>query len=562
MDTENQYSHPNPNCPKEGGPSTKARLPERTLAIDRSKPPRVSSGTRPASTSGQGPKVFLSYRRSDTSNFAMRLAQRLRSDLGGDQVFRDQSDLIGGEDWRQRLASEIEAADAFMMIVGKDWTGGEGKAARIASADDPVRSEVRQALQQGDSVSCVPIIVDTPSPPTDLPEDIKQAFDTPHQVRARSHEMLSRKDVAYQKILAAVWLSKVRKMDGVVLVVGGNAQVDVKAFAKKLNSDERVKDASRLSQIAAGAYVVRPKRMRSLARRWPGVIVVVDDNADDRETKARVAALWATPGFGPVAVVGTGATALLAGIQLGERGSPATGPHSSSNSTITPFTTTSSFVSSTPRAGAIAAAGGALAMAAIGITALVSGLMAWPWSTGSESAFPERSVLSATTEVRSPFGTNDDVTVALRPVGDDGDQRQVSVTFDDTGQTVEVGELDFSDVAARAEQLGEGELTLDPIYREDAVASGPSFQVNAFCHDSDDASSVTAGYSFIDEDLAIAVVPSATVEEGEIVTTTLLVLVAGRTELVKTDVGLEDGHDFERCLNFDLEASWELTQAS
>src|SRR4249920_2332518 len=113
------------------------------------------------------PRVFLSYRRADTLDVAQGLSKWLREDLGGANVFRDEEDLIGGQSWQDVLTDTIRAADATLVLIGETWLGVRADGTRrIDEADDPVRSEVRDALKDRRSGSPIPVLVDIAEPPT------------------------------------------------------------------------------------------------------------------------------------------------------------------------------------------------------------------------------------------------------------------------------------------------------------------------------------------------------------------------------------------------------------
>jgi hypothetical protein len=60
-------------------------------------------------------KVFLSYSRSDSSEFADELVGGL--ELAGFAPFLDRRDIAAGEDWEARLSGLIQAADTVVFIV-------------------------------------------------------------------------------------------------------------------------------------------------------------------------------------------------------------------------------------------------------------------------------------------------------------------------------------------------------------------------------------------------------------------------------------------------------------
>jgi len=120
-------------------------------------------------------RIFISYRRDDTAAAAGRVYDRLWRLLGKPNVFFDVSAIGGGEDFANRIVTEIEASDAVLVFIGRKWLepASDGGAPRLFAAEDYVRAELRAAL--GRSVLVLPVLVDgarMPSP-DQLPDDVK-----------------------------------------------------------------------------------------------------------------------------------------------------------------------------------------------------------------------------------------------------------------------------------------------------------------------------------------------------------------------------------------------------
>lgn len=137
-----------------------------TIEHDRQRPPHTVGAD-------ESPRVFLSYRRDDSADVAERLAAHLRDDIGFSCVFRDQDDLIGGQDWRHVLRASISTSDATLCLIGPDWAAARDDGTRrIDDRDDPVRQEVALALDPGTPTSAVPVVLGGAVPPAELPDDI------------------------------------------------------------------------------------------------------------------------------------------------------------------------------------------------------------------------------------------------------------------------------------------------------------------------------------------------------------------------------------------------------
>lgn len=77
--------------------------------------------------------IFISYRRRESSAFALLLVDRFRS--VGLEPFFDIKDILSGEEWHARLEAEIASREHFVCIVGPSSLESEN-----------VRKEIRWAL--------------------------------------------------------------------------------------------------------------------------------------------------------------------------------------------------------------------------------------------------------------------------------------------------------------------------------------------------------------------------------------------------------------------------------
>jgi len=146
-------------------------------------------------------KVFISYRREDTAAAAGRVYDRLARVLAKPNVFFDVSTIAGGEDFVQRIASEIANSDAALVFIGDKWLeqSAPGGRARIFEPDDYVRAELRATLSR--PVLVVPVLVGGAHMPKaeQLPGDVR-AITTKNALPLR-HESF---DDDTENIVAAV----------------------------------------------------------------------------------------------------------------------------------------------------------------------------------------------------------------------------------------------------------------------------------------------------------------------------------------------------------------------
>jgi len=97
--------------------------------------------------------VFISYRRGD-QGWAGRLNETLERKFDG---FFD-AGIEPGDDWQERLEEELADCRVFLLVVGPEWVK-EPNLRRLGEEDDWVRKEVTAALEMGDRVRIVPLLV-------------------------------------------------------------------------------------------------------------------------------------------------------------------------------------------------------------------------------------------------------------------------------------------------------------------------------------------------------------------------------------------------------------------
>ncbi len=123
---------------------------------------------------GAIPRIFLSYRRQDSSGHAGRLYDALAARFGESNVFMDVGTIDVGTDFEQAIHSAIESCDVLIALIGPKWlsaTGQDGKR-RLDDPRDYVRIELESALAR--KILVVPACVqeaEIPAP-DDLPSTL------------------------------------------------------------------------------------------------------------------------------------------------------------------------------------------------------------------------------------------------------------------------------------------------------------------------------------------------------------------------------------------------------
>ncbi|HEY1594989.1 MAG TPA: TIR domain-containing protein [Thermoleophilaceae bacterium] len=105
------------------------------------------------------PKLFISYRREDTSGHAGRLYDAIVERFGDDQVFMD-VELEPGIDFVDGITESVGSCDALLLIIGPRWAtvSKDGTKPRLSDPADYVRLEVETALARSD-LRLIPVLV-------------------------------------------------------------------------------------------------------------------------------------------------------------------------------------------------------------------------------------------------------------------------------------------------------------------------------------------------------------------------------------------------------------------
>ncbi len=140
----------------------------------RSKVKSVGTSSPRSQSNKSGPKLVISYRRSDTRWIAGRIFDRLEAHFGRDSIFIDIEDMPAGLDFRDHISLVLEQCDVLLALVGPMWAGTvDGGASKIMDETDWVRIEIEAALQKG--IPVVPLLIErSPMPrPEELPPSMR-----------------------------------------------------------------------------------------------------------------------------------------------------------------------------------------------------------------------------------------------------------------------------------------------------------------------------------------------------------------------------------------------------
>jgi TIR domain len=147
-------------------------------------------------------RIFINYRRGDTSSNASRLCEWLGERYGEEQVFMDVDAIEPGLDWARAIENAVGSADLVLAMIGNDWVAELKR--RSAEEDDFMRYELETALNR--DIRVIPVLVQGAKMPktAELPESLssltrRQAFEIrDERFRFDKEELFRRVDRALE----------------------------------------------------------------------------------------------------------------------------------------------------------------------------------------------------------------------------------------------------------------------------------------------------------------------------------------------------------------------------
>lgn len=120
-------------------------------------------------------KIFVSYRREETSHLAGRLADELADRYGTSRVFMDIDSISPGADFVEAINRAVGNSAVLLVVIGSRWASLVDRSGhrKLDDPDDFVVREVSTALAA--RVPVVPVLADGAEMPTehDLPEILR-----------------------------------------------------------------------------------------------------------------------------------------------------------------------------------------------------------------------------------------------------------------------------------------------------------------------------------------------------------------------------------------------------
>jgi formylglycine-generating enzyme required for sulfatase activity len=125
-------------------------------------------------------KIFISYRRADSTYLIGRIKDRLVSVFGEESTFRDLDDIPAGVDFRDVLERETNDCNVMLVVIGPQWasiTNAQGDR-RLFDPEDFTRIEVETGLKRlsEGKTMVIPVLVLNASMPSaqELPQSLGQ----------------------------------------------------------------------------------------------------------------------------------------------------------------------------------------------------------------------------------------------------------------------------------------------------------------------------------------------------------------------------------------------------
>lgn len=121
-------------------------------------------------------KIFISYRREDTSGESGRLKDKLEQVFGKENIFYDVETLEAGLNFDQSIAKALNESKVLLAMIGPHWlkVADSKGVKRLLKPDDWVRKEIAEALKR--ELRVIPILVNGAEMPDqeELPDNLKE----------------------------------------------------------------------------------------------------------------------------------------------------------------------------------------------------------------------------------------------------------------------------------------------------------------------------------------------------------------------------------------------------
>jgi invasion protein IalB len=150
-------------------------------------------------------RIFINYRRDDSTGAAGRLHDRLAQTFGRKNLFMDVDHIPAGVDFVNYLNIQVAQCDVFLAIIGPNWLHAKDESGgrRIDNPDDFVAIEIAAALAR--NIPVIPVLIDGARMPkaTELPEALRP-FVRRHALEVRHSQFGRDAEALVAKVRAAL----------------------------------------------------------------------------------------------------------------------------------------------------------------------------------------------------------------------------------------------------------------------------------------------------------------------------------------------------------------------
>src|SRR6478735_12762549 len=93
-------------------------------------------------------KIFINYRREDTSGYAGRIFDSLSGEFGENNIFIDVTKINTGTDYTEVITQALDMSTYFLILIGNTWLSCKDSSGnrRMDNPDDFVRKEISLAI--------------------------------------------------------------------------------------------------------------------------------------------------------------------------------------------------------------------------------------------------------------------------------------------------------------------------------------------------------------------------------------------------------------------------------
>jgi len=265
----------------------------------------MASGAAPRAS----PRIFVCYRRDDTSGYAGRLFDALVAGFGEHSVFMDIDAISPGADFVEVIEDALRRCDVVLALIGPHWLSTPSHS--LNDPEDYLRLEIEGAIKR--RIRILPILVGGALMPNarELPPSIAAL------ARRNAYELSDRRWHSDVRELIAL-LGRPVTASGSALVAGLASSGTLAGSAKASRPKDAAPDCSASRAQTSLSHAAHPTRDKSLTRSSVGTIRLRVTRASALLaplTKRKV--LVAAVGIATVACVG-----VLLAIRVGRVSSP------------------------------------------------------------------------------------------------------------------------------------------------------------------------------------------------------------------------------------------------